>query len=74
MAVSLNGLYSANYIIIFIFFRVIILFNIIPDFFYNKRYCFLLFYKIIKIALKFCGIENNNLLLLIFETIYFRGF
>ena len=81
MAVSLNGLYNINYIIISIFLRIIVLFNIILNpfleylhFFYNKKYCSLSFCKIIKIILKFCEIENNNLLLLIFKIIYFRDF
>ena len=80
MAVFLNGLHSINYTAIFIFKKVIILFNIILNFFlkslhffYNKKYCFLSFNKIIKIILKFYGIKNNNLLLLIFKIIYFRG-
>ena len=81
MAVFLNSSHNINYAAIFIFFRVMVLFNIIPDsllgylhFFYNKRYCFLLSYKIIKIGLKFCEIKNNNLILLIFKTVYSRGF
>ena len=80
VAVSLNDLYSVNYIIIFIFLKVIVLFDIILDsflnfciFFYNKGYYFLSFYRIIKIILKFYGIKDNNLLLLIFKIIYFRN-
>ena len=80
IAVFLNGLYSVNYAAMLIFFKVMILFNIISDsflkylyFFYNKRYYFL-FYKIIKVILKFCEIKNNNLLLLIFKIVYFRDF
>ena len=81
MAVSLNGLYNINYAVIFTFFKIIVLPNVIPDFFWDiciffrdKKYYFLLFYKIIKVALKFYGIKNNNLLLLIFKTVYFRSF
>ena len=79
MAVFLNGSHSVNYAAILIFFRIMVLFNVIPDsflgylhFFYNKKYCSLSFYKTIKIISKFYKIKNNNLLLLIFKIIYSR--
>ena len=78
--VFLNGSHNINYIFIFIFFRVMMLSNIISNsflkylhFFYNKKYYSLSFYKIIKVILEFCEIKNNNLLLLIFKTVYYRG-
>ena len=81
MAVSLNSSHNINYVAIFIFFKIIILSNAIPNsflkylhFFNNKEYYSLLFYKIIKVALRFCEIKNNNLLLLILKTVCFRGF
>ena len=81
MAVFLNSSHNINYAAIFIFFRIMVLFDVILNlflkylyFFCNKGYCSLLFCKIIKVILKFCEIENNDLLLLNFKIVCFCSF